>query len=150
MADAHRFERRLWHRPRSASSPAAPSPARSLARATHVDYTRDIIYQNTTSGDCSGITFTNANDEGYTDYIDGINWAVHRRGHQADLTPDGPVEPPTHRLQTPTALTADGGYVMVDSDLFGAEEAYAAGVGGELLVHHRRCCGFHRTPFRDR
>ena len=50
---------------------------------THVDYTRDIIYQNT-FGDCSNITFTNAYDAGYTDYIDGINFECTTEG------PSGP------------------------------------------------------------
>ena len=43
------------------------------AQGQHVDYTRDIIYTNDFS-DCSNMTFTNANDAGYEDYIDGINW----------------------------------------------------------------------------
>jgi len=90
----------------------------------HVDYTRDIIYQNT-FGDCSGITFTNANDAGYADYIDGINFACTTEG------PSGPYNgwaggTANSASPSPNFTTADDGYVMVDSDLFGAEEAYAA------------------------
>ena len=91
---------------------------------THVDYSREIIYQNT-FGDCSNITFTNAYDEGYTDYIDGINF---------DCTDEGPSGPyngwvggtANSPSPDPNFTTADDGYVMVDSDLFGAEENYAA------------------------
>jgi len=90
----------------------------------HVDYTRDIIYQNT-FGDCSGITFTNANDEGYTDYIDGINFACTDEGPSGPYNgwAGGTANSPS---PNPNFTTADDGYVMVDSDLFGAEEAYAA------------------------
>ena len=91
---------------------------------THVDYTRDIIYQNT-FGDCSNITFTNAYDAGYTDYIDGINFACTTEG------PSGPYNgwaggTANSPAPSPNFTTADDGYVMVDSDLFGAEENYAA------------------------
>ena len=42
-----------------------------------------------------------------------------------DLTTAGLAVPPT-LLPDPGLTTADDGYVMVDSDLFGAEENYAA------------------------
>lgn len=84
------------------------------AQGTHVDYTRDIIYTNDFS-DCSNITFTNANDAGFTDYIDGINWEC------TTSAPSGP-----YAIAGISSTTADNGFVMVDSDLFGAEEAYAA------------------------
>jgi hypothetical protein len=84
------------------------------AQGTHVDYTRDIIYTNDFS-DCSNITFTNANDAGFTDYIDGINWEC------TTAAPSGP-----YAIAGISSTTADNGFVMVDSDLFGAEEAYAA------------------------
>ena len=91
---------------------------------THVDYTRDIIYQNT-FGDCSNITFTNAYEAGYTDYIDGINFECTTEG------PSGPYNgwaggTANSPAPSPNFTTADDGYVMVDSDLFGAEENYAA------------------------
>ena len=41
------------------------------AQGQGVDYTRDIIYTNDFS-DCSNVSFYNAYDEGYTDYIDGL------------------------------------------------------------------------------
>ena len=88
--------------------------ARPFLEGTHVDYTRDIIYTNDFS-DCSNISFTNANDEGYTDYIDGINWECTTAG------PSGP-----YAIEAINSTTADNGFVLVDSDLFGAEENYAA------------------------
>ena len=95
-----------------------------IMEGTHVDYTRDIIYQNS-FGDCSNITFTNAYDEGYTDYIDGINFECTDEG------PSGPYNgwaggTANSPAPDPNFTTADDGYVMVDSDLFGAEENYAA------------------------
>ena len=65
--------------------------------------------------DCSNISFTNANDEGYTDYIDGINWECTTAG------PSGP-----YAIEAINSATADNDFVLVDSDLFGAEENYAA------------------------
>lgn len=84
------------------------------AQGQHVDYNREIIYTNDFS-DCSNISFTNANDAGYTDYIDGINW---------ECTTNGPSGP--YPIAAISSTTADNGFVMVDSDLFGAEENYAA------------------------
>jgi hypothetical protein len=80
----------------------------------HVDYNREVIYTNDFS-DCGNISFTNANDAGYEDYIDGINWACTSAG------PSGP-----YPIDAISSTTADNGFVMVDSDLFGAEENYAA------------------------
>ena len=84
------------------------------AQGQHVDYTRDIIYTNDFS-DCSNMTFTNANDAGYEDYIDGINWEC------TTAAPSGP-----YPIAAIGSTTADNGFVLVDSDLFGAEENYAA------------------------
>lgn len=72
------------------------------------------IYLNDFS-DCSNIIFTNANDAGYEDYIDGINW---------ECTTTGPSGP--YPIAPIASTTADNGFVLVDSDLFGAEENYAA------------------------
>ena len=100
---------------------------RRLARPVqgeHVDYNREVIYTNDFS-DCGNITFTNANDAGYEDYIDGINFECTDEG------PSGPYNgwaggTANSPAPDPNFTTADDGYVMVDSDLFGAEENYAA------------------------
>ena len=92
---------------------------------THVDYTREIIYQNDFS-DCSNITFTNANDEGYTDYIDGINFECTTVGPSGAYNQWAGGDGSGSAAPSPNFTTADNGYVMVDSDLFGSDENYAA------------------------
>ena len=90
----------------------------------HVDYNREVIYTNDFS-DCGNITFTNANDAGYEDYINGINW---------ECTTNGPSGP--YPISAISSTTADNGFVMVDSDLFGAEENYAASWVENLSLIH--------------
>ena len=70
--------------------------------------------------DCSDITFTNAYDVGYTDYIDGINFECTLQG------PSGPYNgwaggTANVPAPAPNFTTADNGFLLVDSDLVGAE-----------------------------
>ena len=74
----------------------------------------DTLYYHDFS-DCSNLTFTNANDAGYTDYIDGIQW---------ECTAIGPTGP--YAIDPILSTSADNGFIMVDSDQFGADENYAA------------------------
>lgn len=70
---------------------------------------RDVIWSNDFSN-CGDWTIVNANDAGFGDYVAGINFVCGTE------EPDGPAA-----IEAIASTTADNGYMLVDSDLFGGE-----------------------------
>lgn len=68
---------------------------------------RDVIYSNDCSV-CADWAFYNAFDEGFTDFITGINF---------ECSTDGPTGPAA--IDPIASTTGANGFIMVDSDVFG-------------------------------
>ena len=97
--------------------------------------------------DCSEITFTNADDAGYTDYIDGINFECTLQGPSGPYNQWAGGDGSGSVAPSPNFTTADNGFLLVDSDLFGAEESYAASWVENCWVTMQTPADFTGYPF---
>ncbi|MBL7943023.1 MAG: T9SS type A sorting domain-containing protein [Flavobacteriales bacterium] len=93
-----------------------PFRGEPTAQTVQLPENRETIWTNDFS-DCSDWGTYNAFDEGYTDFITGIDFQCG-----AGIEPSGPAA-----IDPIASTTADNGFMMVDSDIFGGD------VGGDWV-----------------